>query len=681
MSAIVPMWQFFQTLGPDGRPKGAAGGSGNGVGVGPPTPLSPSEQYRRAIFRPLPGVDESDVEGFKRDLQRGVWPDVGDVVERLTFTPLEERRLDKALLKLPKAWQVAAEREAYRMRPNPPEGVTGYIQYWLQSDKRRESGPRKLYEGLKREKPEKRAARLPKEWTTGWSERGRQAIMKALASWDASPAGKVNRLIDDLIEQENAAAEKYKREHPIKHGLLGVPLTFSQTYLSSVAADSPEAGLGSPITSIAHLLGGADDNLYDTVWREELSRRDRAEKMAVAKQLGRGVVGPAFEQIRRDLVRRGGPATQAAEVLSQAGWSIPMDLSTWLGFGLPKGALPMVKAAPKSMRPALGAALNLSRKAGKVGFAGAGAKQSYEAFTDPNLTPAERWTGGLLGALMAAGPLSEELRSFVQTKPSSALYRRLEAAERSMSRQLAAGGRMGRQTGSTNLPHLTGIGAIKLAKGVLKFQEWLTSMKQERAATGVTDAELGQIWDDLQTKQPEEITNLAQMAMGGKRRNLDTIVADPPQAIRDLFQRLSKLDLSRENPSLAYHRVDTTQAQAIKQATGLDVEGYAHVLDAAALRHIIKRHGNEHRQGQLPVTEDDVAMLPDVVTAWDEVRYERKNKQGLDVIQFKKRINGHVFVVTEVRTGLMRLAPKTMFKFPSAPGGSAATRRVSGSGS
>jgi hypothetical protein len=51
-------------------------------------------------------------------------------------------------------------------------------------------------------------------------------------------------------------------------------------------------------------------------------------------------------------------------------------------------------------------------------FAGAGAKQSYEAFTDPNLTPAERWTGGLLGALMAAGPLSEELRSFVQTRAS-----------------------------------------------------------------------------------------------------------------------------------------------------------------------------------------------------------------------------------------------------------------------
>jgi hypothetical protein len=113
-----------------------------------------------------------------------------------------------------------------------------------------------------------------------------------------------------------------------------------------------------------------------------------------------------------------------------------------------------------------------------------------------------------------------------------------------------------------------------------------------------------------------------------------------------------------------FHSVTKVEADRIKDATGIDLSGYAHNLDGSSWHHILRNHGHELRPGQLSITKEDIEALPLVVSEFDHVQTVGTNSRGLQLIRFKKRINGHVLVVEEIRKK-RSLAVVSAYKYPS----------------
>lgn len=134
--------------------------------------------------------------------------------------------------------------------------------------------------------------------------------------------------------------------------------------------------------------------------------------------------------------------------------------------------------------------------------------------------------------------------------------------------------------------------------------------------------------------------------------------------LRDAFARVmqaaptdaEKLDLGEITPEGA------AQINALLRQRGIDtdVSGYHHEVGAYAAR--------EASRGQLPLTAEDWAAIPDVLSAPDRVAYVERTRQGRDGIGYWKQINGHLLYVEEVRTGRRSLTAVTMRKFSSAEG-------------
>jgi len=119
-----------------------------------------------------------------------------------------------------------------------------------------------------------------------------------------------------------------------------------------------------------------------------------------------------------------------------------------------------------------------------------------------------------------------------------------------------------------------------------------------------------------------------------------------------------------ENKVINYADVTVNEAKRIKEATGLDVEGYKHSVDCHSIRHIIKEHGNAKKEvsrGQLVVSENDIKRMPEIVAHFDKIEM-RSKVRGRERIRYTKRVNGHIFYVEELRSDDKQLAAVTMWK-------------------
>lgn len=154
---------------------------------------------------------------------------------------------------------------------------------------------------------------------------------------------------------------------------------------------------------------------------------------------------------------------------------------------------------------------------------------------------------------------------------------------------------------------------------------------------------------------------------------------DPDQTMLFARRRAQEQDAFREqldglltvSPSTAgsswvdYGVIEASERERLRVATGQDYAGYTHMIDASAIRKVLRDHGGD----ALPLTMDDLASLPTIVTTADAVEAGRDSRRGLPTIRYTKRINGHVVVVEEVRTGRKKLALLTMYKKPTRGGG------------
>lgn len=110
-------------------------------------------------------------------------------------------------------------------------------------------------------------------------------------------------------------------------------------------------------------------------------------------------------------------------------------------------------------------------------------------------------------------------------------------------------------------------------------------------------------------------------------------------------------------------KVNNAEAEAIKKATGMDVQNFTHVWFSEDVRHIKNRHGvgNEKDKRQIGLTQEDIEKAIDVIKSPDRIEKGTTDK-GRESIRFMKaNSNGEYTVVEVVSNDKKQLAIKTMW--------------------
>jgi hypothetical protein len=95
--------------------------------------------------------------------------------------------------------------------------------------------------------------------------------------------------------------------------------------------------------------------------------------------------------------------------------------------------------------------------------------------------------------------------------------------------------------------------------------------------------------------------------------------------------------------------------------TGLDLEGYEHVISNDGFRHIHIRHGEGYETDptQRGVTENDILLIPEITRNFDNA-VPFKTKKGVRV-KYIKRIDNEYYYVETIASKNNELIPKTMW--------------------
>lgn len=135
-------------------------------------------------------------------------------------------------------------------------------------------------------------------------------------------------------------------------------------------------------------------------------------------------------------------------------------------------------------------------------------------------------------------------------------------------------------------------------------------------------------------------------------------------SIKDMIADAKSDPSNAANLRVSFHAATEEEAAKVFSQAGVNISGYAHELQGSYVMHIEKEHGTESRSGQLPLSEEDFIRFPEVLSSFDSVQNLGKNQKGLTLLRFQKQINGHVFVVEEVR-GQRTLSIVSAYKYPS----------------
>ena len=107
-------------------------------------------------------------------------------------------------------------------------------------------------------------------------------------------------------------------------------------------------------------------------------------------------------------------------------------------------------------------------------------------------------------------------------------------------------------------------------------------------------------------------------------------------------------------------------AAKVLDATGVDVTGYTAILPGDSVQHIFKQHGNaaaEGARGQAAVSESDVALIPEVLSAPDSVTLSEKHDAlGRPVLLFSKQIGNEYVTAQAVTDGRHALTTNSLWK-------------------
>ncbi|WP_316859931.1 hypothetical protein [uncultured Cohaesibacter sp.] len=133
------------------------------------------------------------------------------------------------------------------------------------------------------------------------------------------------------------------------------------------------------------------------------------------------------------------------------------------------------------------------------------------------------------------------------------------------------------------------------------------------------------------------------------------------------------LDFVRSNPGDKTKTVEVAKvsdgiANIIKEQTGIDVHGFDHTIDAHAIRHIFKRHGNakvEKSRGQVAITDADIEAIPELLSRATHVVTGLEPWRGRERFGYlSESADGRFYYIEEARTGRRQMANVSMRKMP-----------------
>lgn len=118
--------------------------------------------------------------------------------------------------------------------------------------------------------------------------------------------------------------------------------------------------------------------------------------------------------------------------------------------------------------------------------------------------------------------------------------------------------------------------------------------------------------------------------------------------------KLQRLFLGNIGPELG---------QIIKNKTGIDITGYSLVIRSDNVTKIFKDHGSdkEYKRGQIPVTVDDIAAIPQIISEADKIERTTDTDMGKPAIRFEKNFRGKDVVIEYVSDKRRMLYTQTMW--------------------
>ena len=146
----------------------------------------------------------------------------------------------------------------------------------------------------------------------------------------------------------------------------------------------------------------------------------------------------------------------------------------------------------------------------------------------------------------------------------------------------------------------------------------------------------------------------------GAKNKVVTTFQDAVQFVRNALKNKGSSDRAYMG------KVPDSTARRVMQETGMDISGYNAILSSDNVRHIIKNHGDpimETARGQITVSAEDIAAIPEVLAAPDSVYLsDKKDSRGRPVIVFEKQIGDNFVTMQAVSDGTHSIQTDTLFK-------------------
>ena len=123
---------------------------------------------------------------------------------------------------------------------------------------------------------------------------------------------------------------------------------------------------------------------------------------------------------------------------------------------------------------------------------------------------------------------------------------------------------------------------------------------------------------------------------------------------------------NKQNVDRAYlGKVPDAVAQKVLAETGINISGYSAVIPGDSVRHMFKRHGDpiaEAALGQIPLTPEIAAKIPEILAAPDKVTIsEKTDANGRPALLFEKSIGDRYVTVQAVSNGTHSIQTDTLY--------------------
>ncbi|WQS89683.1 DUF3519 domain-containing protein [Helicobacter pylori] len=178
-----------------------------------------------------------------------------------------------------------------------------------------------------------------------------------------------------------------------------------------------------------------------------------------------------------------------------------------------------------------------------------------------------------------------------------------------------------------------------------------------KQATEETEKKIKRDYSDtnLSNDEIKDLLNNAKIPTSGR----DAVIFGKNNLTPEIVEFLHK-----NNKRMAIEKASNKEIELLQNANFRHPEDVRASLEHEAIAHILKRHGVNSvnvRNGEIPITYEDIANYRDIVKNADEI-IRTIDKDDREAITALKQINGYTVVVEQAVNRKSELVLKTMFK-------------------